>query len=204
MSKTKARPKNHTLHVALRKAGLRKKKAAKIASAFDILYTPAERMRRRKTAARKGNRPSAGKKEASKRVKDVMTEDVVTLPIDATVVDASRAMADGDIGDVVVVGEHGTVIGILTDRDIVVRTVARGEDPFDARLDDFVTDELVTVSPHQAVDDVIETMRDLAIRRTPVVDEHGGLVGIISIGDLAVERDRRSALGEISAAQPNN
>jgi len=137
------------------------------------------------------------------RVSDVMTPDPVALTTDATLRDAATAMRDRDIGDVVVTKPDGSVCGLITDRDIVVRAIAEGRDPSSTTLEDFCSGDLVTVAPEDPVAAAIKAMEDHAVRRLPVMD-NGSLVGIVSIGDLAVQRDPESALGEISAAPPNN
>lgn len=136
-------------------------------------------------------------------VRDVMTPDPTVLPPDATVIDAAKAMRDGDFG-AVLVGDGDHLSGIVTDRDIVVRALAeKGKEAVDVKLRDVVSDDLFTVSPDEPVEEAIEHMRDRALRRVPVVDGDKP-VGIISIGDLAVDLDRDTVLGEISAAPPNN
>jgi CBS domain-containing protein len=137
------------------------------------------------------------------RIAEVMTPDPVAMTGDATLHAAAIAMRDRDIGDVVVTKPDGDVCGIITDRDIVVRAIAEGVDPFSATLEDVCSEDLVTVRPDDAIATAVRTMEEHAIRRLPVMD-NGTLVGIVSIGDLAVERDPDSALGEISAAPPNN
>jgi signal-transduction protein with cAMP-binding, CBS, and nucleotidyltransferase domain len=107
-------------------------------------------------------------------------------------------MRDTQIGDVVVI-EHNEVCGIVTDRDIVVRTVAERRDPATTTLADICSHSLVTVRPTDSVEEAVRLMRTHAIRRLPVVDG-GQAVGIVSLGDLEVERDPRSALGGISGA----
>jgi CBS domain-containing protein len=109
-------------------------------------------------------------------------------------------MRDQGIGDVLV--EHDGSLGIVTDRDIVTRAVAEGRDPQQVRVGDICTRDVETVSPDMSVDDVIRLMSDKAVRRVPVV-EAGRPVGIVALGDLAVDRDRRSLLADISAAPPN-
>ena len=135
------------------------------------------------------------------QLRDVMTDRVVTVPSTASVIDASRAMSDNDIGDVVVV-DDGTVSGILTDRDIVVRAIAMGSDPARTQVGEVVSGAVQTLSPDDGVADAVRMMRDAAIRRIPVFQD-GRPVGIVSIGDLARERDSDSALADISAAAPN-
>jgi CBS domain-containing protein len=134
-------------------------------------------------------------------LRDIMTQNPVTVQSTDSVVAAARSMRDGNIGDVVVV-ERGQIQGILTDRDIVVRALAEGRDPASTTVGEICTRELTTLSPSDSINDAVTTMREKAIRRLPVVDG-GRPVGIVSLGDLAVERDPESALGGISAAPPN-
>jgi CBS domain-containing protein len=134
-------------------------------------------------------------------LREIMTQNPVTVQSTDSVVAAARSMRDGNIGDVVVV-ERGEIQGILTDRDIVVRALAEGRDPARTTVGEICSRELTTLSPSDAIGDAVTMMREKAIRRLPVVDG-GRPVGIVSLGDLAVERDPESALGEISAAPPN-
>jgi CBS domain-containing protein len=131
-----------------------------------------------------------------------MTTGLVAVPATATVLDAAVEMRDRDIGDVVVVDE-GRLLGLLTDRDIAVRVVAAGRNPALTPVGDVCSrDDIATVSPEDRVTRVVAVMRERAVRRLPVMQD-GQPVGIVSLGDLALERDRRSALGEISAAPAN-
>jgi CBS domain-containing protein len=132
-------------------------------------------------------------------IRDVMTSDVRTCSADSTLIDAATIMRQDDIGDVLVVKEDGTLCGIITDRDIVVRALADGRDPTTTRIDDVCTHDLVSVEPGSRIGDAVELMTRHAIRRLPVTDG-GKLVGVVSIGDLAMDRDPESALAEISAA----
>jgi CBS domain-containing protein len=111
-------------------------------------------------------------------------------------------MRDNDIGDVVVVAGDDEVLGIVTDRDITVRAIADGCGP-DTPLTDVLSGQVVTVAPDERIERVVDLMREHAVRRIPVV-EGGHLAGVVSIGDLAVERDSDSALADISAARENS
>ena len=133
-------------------------------------------------------------------VRDVMTADPVTVAKDAPLVEAARLMRDRGIGDVIVT-DGDMVQGIVTDRDIVVRGVADGGDPSQMRVDEVVSGEVATVSPDDPVDRAVHVMRDRAVRRLPVV-ESGKAVGVVSLGDLAMERDPDSALADISEEPP--
>lgn len=135
------------------------------------------------------------------KVREVMTENPVVLQKDASIVEAARLMRDRGIGDVIVVdGERAE--GIVTDRDIVIRAVAEGTAPDEVRMEDVLSGDLASVSPDDSVERVIALMREKAIRRVPVV-ESGRPVGVVSIGDLAVQRDGDSALADISEEPPN-
>ena len=134
-------------------------------------------------------------------VRDVMTSALVKFPENATAAEAAQGMREWDIGDVLV-ERNGKVTGIVTDRDIVVRAVAEGRAPASVTLGEICSDMLVTVAPSDTVDEVVRLMRDNALRRVPVFDGDRA-VGIVTLGDLAIERDDKSALADISAAPPN-
>jgi len=135
-------------------------------------------------------------------IQDVMTRTTRTLAPEATVAEAARIMADDDIGAVIVVSGDA-VTGIVTDRDIVVRSIAEGRDPSECTVGEVASGDVTTVAPTDTVGTVVDLVRDKAIRRIPVVD-NGKPVGIVSIGDLAIERDSRSALADVSAAEGNS
>ena len=137
----------------------------------------------------------------AQKISEVMTRNPVTLQATASTLEAARAMRDSNIGTVVVV-DNGRVCGIVTDRDIVVRAVAQGHDPATTKLRDIGSHDLTTLAPTDTVEHAVQIMREKAIRRIPVV-ENGKPVGIVSLGDLALERDPDSALGSISAAPAN-
>jgi CBS domain-containing protein len=137
----------------------------------------------------------------AQQIRELMTPNPVALPGTASVHEAARAMRDAEIGDVIVI-ENNQVCGIVTDRDIVVRLVAEAQNPATTPLADLCSHALITVRPTDPIEEAVRLMRTHAIRRVPVVDG-GQAVGIVSLGDLAVERDPHSALGEISAAPPS-
>jgi CBS domain-containing protein len=134
-------------------------------------------------------------------VEDVMTKNPVTLAGDSTATDAARKMREANIGPVLV-ADNGNILGIVTDRDIVVRVIAEGKDPATTQLDSICSDKLVTLDPESPVGAAIAMMKEKAIRRVPVVKD-GHVVGIVSLGDLAADREPKSALGKISEAPPN-
>ncbi|MGH7337902.1 MAG: CBS domain-containing protein, partial [Myxococcota bacterium] len=135
------------------------------------------------------------------KIRDVMTPAPIMLSERQTATDAAKMMQECDVGDVLVCDEDGRLRGIVTDRDLVVRCLAEGQNG-STSLRDLCTSDITTLSPDATVDDAVSLMSDRAVRRIPVV-ENGELVGIVSLGDLALERDPESALGQISAAPAN-
>src|SRR5437868_5429970 len=137
-----------------------------------------------------------------KQVRDLMNQKPIKVPSSSSLIDAARKMREADVG-AIVVEDDGKIRGLITDRDIVIRAVAQGRDPNTTRVVDICSTELTTLSPNDDLDRAIDMMRKKAIRRVPVVDASNQAVGILSLGDLAMERDPRSVLGQISAAPPN-
>ena len=135
-------------------------------------------------------------------IREVMTADPRTVSTDATLQDAAREMKSDDIG-AVLVEDKGSVAGILTDRDIVVRAIAEGRDPSSTKVGDVASRDVTTLTPDSSVEDAIRIVREQHVRRIPVVQD-GRPAGIVSIGDLAIERDTDSALADISAAPAND
>lgn len=134
-------------------------------------------------------------------VGDVMTRNPVTIEANEPVGEAARRMREADTGAIVVL-DDGRINGIITDRDITVRLVANGRDSGTSVREVASTADVETVGPDASIKQVVQLMRTRALRRLPVV-ENGAAVGIVSIGDLAIERDSDSALADISAAEPN-
>jgi len=137
----------------------------------------------------------------TQQIREIMTERLVTVGEQTSVHDAATRMRDAAVGDVLVT-DDGHLRGVVTDRDLVVRALAEGKDPDDTTVGEICSEELVSVGPDDNIDRAIDLMRSHALRRLPVLDDDR-TVGIVSIGDLAIERDQRSALADISAAEPN-
>ena len=136
-------------------------------------------------------------------IQEVMTHDPVTVEGSANLGEVAQAMRDSDTGAIVVT-DNGRAQGIVTDRDIVVRAVADGRDPSTVPASELASENLVTLSVEDTVERAIELVREHDVRRLPVVDGDGRAVGIVSLGDLAMERDEDSALADMSSAPPNN
>jgi CBS domain-containing protein len=130
-----------------------------------------------------------------------MTKDPVTIPLETRLPEAARIMRDHGIGNVLVMSD-GHLCGMLTDRDIVVRAVAEQRSLSRTTAGDVCSAEIVTVAPDDDADAALDLMRTRAVRRIPVVDR-GKPIGIVSMGDLAIDRDPGSVLSEISKAPSN-
>ncbi|WP_328343617.1 CBS domain-containing protein [Micromonospora sp. NBC_00421] len=135
-------------------------------------------------------------------VGEFMTTRLVTMDGNDTLTAAAQEMRDSAIGDVVVTSGDD-VVGIVTDRDVTVRAVAESLDPNRTRLNEITSRDVITVSQHDDAVAAADLMRTYAVRRLPVIDD-GRLVGLVSMGDLAVEREPQSVLADISADDPNN
>jgi CBS domain-containing protein len=154
-------------------------------------------------SARGPDRSSIGKEDQAmaSKIREVMSTRLVTLDRKASAAEAARLMREEDVGDVLVLS-GGKLCGIVTDRDIVVRCVAEGSDVEECTVDQICSEELETLSPGDPIDHAVDLMKRKAVRRVPIV-ESGRPVGIVSLGDLAIDRSPKSALGEISTAPPN-
>lgn len=136
-------------------------------------------------------------------VRHAMTEDPKALSADRSAGDAAGLMAQFDVGSIPVV-DRDHVVGIVTDRDIVVRVVAKRRDPNQVRLDEIVTKTVETVSPDVELSDARALMERARVRRLPVVKD-GRLVGVLSLGDVAValasKREVGNTLEQISESE---
>ena len=134
------------------------------------------------------------------KVKDIMTKNVVYIDPDAPVTEAARLMQKHNVGSIPVCDKSG-VVGMITDRDIVVRNVAHGTDPHTTSVKNVMTSRVATVTPDMDIDQVSNIMSKDQIRRIPVVDKNM-LVGIVALGDLAVDNrldsEASDALTDIS------
>jgi CBS domain-containing protein len=124
--------------------------------------------------------------DTGKHIREVMTSDPRSVEPTTSVADAARMLRTEDVGSLPII-EQGRIAGMLTDRDIVLRVVAEGRDPESTRVADVASRELITVDPEQSLDEAARMMSDHQLRRLPVVDEDGRLVGIVAQADLARE-----------------
>lgn len=137
----------------------------------------------------------------ARTVNEVMTVAPATVQAGDPARAAARVIRDHDVGAVLVL-DDGDLHGIVTDRDLAVRLVADGRDAESTTVGEIASRDPTAVESDASIDEAVGLMRERALRRLPVV-EHGTPVGIVSLGDLAVERDSDSALADISASDPN-
>jgi CBS domain-containing protein len=137
------------------------------------------------------------------KIKDVMTPDVSFVRPDTSILEIARKMREGDIGSTPVI-ENERLVGMVTDRDIVVRAIAEGGDVRTKTARDAMSPGILYCYADDSVESVLDNMGDQQIRRLPVVDSDKRLVGVVSLGDLALSGKRKAAgeaLQEISQPQ---
>jgi CBS domain-containing protein len=118
-------------------------------------------------------------------IRDIMTPNPRSVDTQATVVEAARVMRDENVG-IVPITEGDRLVGTVTDRDIAVRVVAEGRNPESTTVGEIASRELVTIDPQQDLDEALRLMARHQVRRLPVVEEDGKLVGIVAQGDIAL------------------
>jgi CBS domain-containing protein len=128
------------------------------------------------------------------KCREIMTSNVKTATRGQSLRDVAAMMRDGDMGSIPVV-EDGKLVGIVTDRDIVVRSIAEGKDA-STQVGEAMTTEIFSVKPDDFVFEAIRLMGDKQVRRIPVVDDLGALAGIISIADVALEMEDEREIAE--------
>jgi CBS domain-containing protein len=134
------------------------------------------------------------------QVQDIMTPAPVGVYYSQTIGETARIMRDTQVGAVLVVND-GALSGMVTDRDLVVRGLAEGEGP-DSPVGPLCSGDLIGVAAYADFSQAEQLMREHAVRRLPVINE-GQVVGIVSMGDLALTADADSPLAAVSRAQPN-
>lgn len=171
----------------------------------------------------RGEERGRGATRSHVRCRDIMTRDVTVATRDTSLLDVAAMMRDEDTGVIPVVENQGAqvtegnggngrtnrlknngkLVGLITDRDIVIRAVAEGKDSRTARAEEVMTTDLHSAHPNDRVVDVIRKMGDKQVRRIPVVDDNNNLLGIISMADVALEteedRELADALEDISS-----
>ena len=121
-------------------------------------------------------------------IRDVMTSDPCTIDAEKPVAYAAKMMRDEDVGLAPIV-EGDKLIGMLTDRDIAIRVVAEGKDPNQVTVREIASKQVVTIDPQQDLNEALRIMAKHQVRRLPVVEEDGRLVGVVAQADIAREGD---------------
>ena len=132
------------------------------------------------------------------QVKDVMTSDPACATPETPLAEVAQMMVNYDCGEIPIIENQETKIpvGVITDRDIVVRTIAQGIDPMDLDVGEIMTTPVVTVMPDMSFEECCELMEEKQIRRIPVVDAGGACCGIVALADIAKYADRQNT-GEV-------
>lgn len=120
----------------------------------------------------------------NRSVRDVMVKDVVSIDPSASLADAARRMEDANVGMLPVV-EDGKVLGVITDRDIVIRAVAREADPASTAVGDCLSGDAIVARPEWTTDRAMQTMAEAQVGRLPVLDEEERLVGVVTLSSMA-------------------
>ena len=129
-------------------------------------------------------------------VRHAMSSDLKTAKPDMTAADAAGLMRNYDTGVIPVVDDDGTLLGLVTDRDLVVRVIADREDASEVRLRDIATKSVVTATPDMNISDARDLMAEHKIRRLPVMKDDR-IVGIVSLGDVAMADASKRAVGDV-------
>ena len=136
------------------------------------------------------------------RVADVMTRDVAVVRPDDVIRHAAQKMDELNIG-VLPVCKGRRLVGMITDRDITVRATAAGRLPHEARVEDAMSSDVRWCFEDASTDEVLDMMRDVQIRRVPVIDRDKNLVGLVTLGDLATEEVRGADVALRDISQPS-
>jgi CBS domain-containing protein len=131
----------------------------------------------------------------AKSIREAMTSDPCSIDADKSVAYAAKMMRDEDVGIAPIV-EGDRLVGVLTDRDVAVRVVAEGLDPEKVKVSEVASRDVVTLDPQQDLDEALRLMARHQVRRLPVVEEDGRLVGVVAQADVAEQADDRRT-GEV-------
>jgi CBS domain-containing protein len=139
------------------------------------------------------------------KARDIMTGTPECASVNDSLADAARKMRDLEVGSLPICGDDNRLKGMVTDRDIVVKCVAEGEDPTRVKISSLAEGKPVTIGADDSVEDVLRTMRDHGVRRLPVIDGHE-LIGIVSQADVAknLPEDKIGDLVEALSSAPAN
>jgi CBS domain-containing protein len=132
------------------------------------------------------------------QVKDIMTSDPTCGTATTPLQEVAQMMIDNDCGEIPVLENQETrvLVGVVTDRDIVIRTIAKGQNPLDLTAADCMTQPVVTATPDLSLEECCRIMEEKLIRRVPVIDDGGACIGIVSLADIARQQSK-SLTGEV-------
>lgn len=134
------------------------------------------------------------------RCSEIMTEDIIHCTKQTTMVGAASLMRNEDVGVLPVLDDDKKLIGLVTDRDIVVRGLAENLNPTNTAIVHIMSEDLITCRPNDEIEVAMQRMREAQIRRIPVVDGGNRLMGMIAQADIALRTERREGLGEVLEA----
>lgn len=129
----------------------------------------------------------------AKLVRDAMTANPRTVRVGASVLDAARLMEEEDVGSIPVVDNGQILVGMVTDRDIVLRVVAAGKDPGTTTVETVATRDISPASPDESLDEALQQMAERQVRRLPVIEADRVVVGILAQADVAQEAKAKKA-----------
>lgn len=134
-----------------------------------------------------------------KKVNEIMSTDVACTTPDTSLVEVSKLMVSANCGEIPIVSDltKKNIVGVVTDRDIVCRTLGIGKNPMTLKAKDCMSKDVITVDPEANVDECLELMRENKIRRIPVVDKNNFLCGIVSQADLIKYGNKQDAIQTI-------
>jgi CBS domain-containing protein len=135
------------------------------------------------------------------KIRELMKSAPVAVALSDSVFEAAKAMRERGIGTVLVT-DQGKLAGLVTDRDIAVRVLAKGRDPRDVPVSEIASREIVTIGPDDGTEDAERLIAERAVRRIPVVED-GVAIGVVSLGDLELAKEERTPLADVSAAPPS-
>ena len=138
------------------------------------------------------------------RVEDIMSRDPVCCGPQSTLREVAEKMVEFDCGEIPICDDAGKPIGVITDRDIVCRVVAKGHDPVEERVSEYMSEPVVTANPDMPLDECVRLMEQYQVRRLPVVDRGGVCCGMIAQADVA-RHATRDTIAEVMehVSEPN-
>ena len=138
------------------------------------------------------------------KVQEIMSPKPVCCAPNTSIREVTVMMVSEDVGEIPVCDDKGKPLGVVTDRDIVCRLVAKGKNPLDARAEECMSTPVITAKPEMSIEEAARTMQEYQVRRLPVVDRNGVLCGIVSQADLARKGSREATIEVVGkVSEPN-